>query len=370
MVLTGSNGETRSEIIRALKLSSMLGETDSSDQLVKLLSEAKAKTSDLLSANNHEKNQMLKLSNRIILNNFAVDRSYLKSLADHFDADVKSCDKTTTESLKMLIQSTNEWISSETSGKIKNLLDDNFELNALALINVIYFKFDWLNKFDESQTTKKAFSCLLGEKKIKKRVEMMQLRGKKLVYGYSTSLDAHHVSLPYDGDKFTFNVILPVDENDLLNANQARSLINKLDLVALSDELRGELSIHEVNLEMPKFRVEKRIELGSLLKKMGIVSAFDSARADLSAMSMVEKLFIDEALQLAYIDVNEQGTEAAAATAIKISKRSLVQYIDINLNRTFVLYITDKRSSLILFVGIYRAQEIDEQLEEAINDEL
>jgi serpin B len=235
----------------------------------------------------------------------------------------------------------NAWVEDETEEKIKNLIKQGVldHSTALVLCNAVYFRGDWARQFDVERTREADF-YLSSDRTVK--VPMMtqtsELKFKRFE-GFSA------LELPYEGGDLSMIVLLPdaVDglmelEDNLTEANVSK-WIKELD--------QSEPST--IHLEIPRFKTTGEFELAEILAKMGMPSAFGAA--DFSGMTSRGDLHISNVIHKAFIDVSEQGTEAAAATAV-VKKRGTVERPPaFQANHPFVLLIREAQSGSILFMG-------------------
>lgn len=272
MTLAGSKDETKGQILKALRIQNFYVEEKALNFHENIKSLSKLITS------NGTSNDLV-LANRMIINNLNVKSSFETIIKTLYESDI---DKVSAhKSLETIIVETNKWISDLTDNKITAILDQSFKSVALTLINAIYFKCEWLNPFDPSRTTNMDFHVT---KTSKQSLEMMQLSNKKLLYYFSPNLEYHLLSLPYSQEKFNFNVILPLSEDDFLISRNKQSLINHLDFNQIKIDLQ-KLSLTSIDLLMPKFTIKKKINLNQILEKMGITDAFDSLKANFNGIS-------------------------------------------------------------------------------------
>lgn len=236
----------------------------------------------------------------------------------------------------------NEWIEEETQEKIKDLIPQGAinPLTRLVLANAIYFKGSWYYPFDEALTTKAPFTTLDGSDV---EVDMMKLNNKNLLYGRGENYQA--VNLPYMSSDFSMTVLIP-------NEGSFADFEDGLSPDILSAILEG-MSSATVNLQMPKFDYETTIDAKQVLGMLGMTEAFNEETANFSGITEEEKLFISEVLHKATITVNEEGTEAAAATVVIFRATSARPEEPINLviDRPFIYLIRHQPSGSILFMG-------------------
>jgi serpin B len=212
-----------------------------------------------------------------------------------------------------------------------------------VLVNAIYFKGDWALPFDEKQTKQEQFYPGQAEPVL---VPMMTVKDD-FRYGDTPLLQV--LELPYAGRDLSMLVLLPKERTGLGDLEQSLNLEN---LKQWTRALRS----REVQVFLPKFKLESEFDLKSTLQRLGIRDAFDARRADLSGMDgRPHWLSIGTAVHKAYIEVNEEGTEAAAATAIGIRATSIApvrpQPVVFRADHPFVYVIRDNRTQSILFMG-------------------
>jgi serpin B len=265
--------------------------------------------------------------------------SFLRLTKDVYQAGLKEVDFGKPEQARKTI---NAWVEKQTKDKIKDLFlpGDITPAVQLVLTNAIYFKGDWATTFPEKATRKEDFH-LGGGKKV--QVPMMHAH-KKLAYHGNATLQA--VALPYAGHELAMVVLLPKKVDGLADVEKALTS-------ARLDEWLKAMESRPVNLAMPKFKMTSRFDLTSQLAKMGMARAFSPA-ADFSGMTTRSKLFINQVIHKAFVDVNEKGTEAAAATGVSLKKEAAPrpeEPVVFRADRPFVFLIRDNRTGSILFLG-------------------
>ncbi|MHC4744292.1 MAG: serpin family protein [Planctomycetota bacterium] len=236
----------------------------------------------------------------------------------------------------------NAWIEKQTKDKIKDLIQPGSldPLTRLVLTNAIYFKGDWASKFKENATKTAAFH-ISEDREV--QVPMMYQKGK---FEYGESKDAQTLVLPYKGDELSMVVILPGKVGAL--ASVERDLTSGR-LKSVLEQLRKS----DVSVYLPKFKMTtETIALKGILKEMGMTDAFSERLADFSGMEPKKELFIWKVLHKAFVEVNEEGTEAAAASAVVMKLKSMPPPVPVfRADRPFVFMIRDNRSGSILFLG-------------------
>jgi serpin B len=234
----------------------------------------------------------------------------------------------------------NDWVSERTENKIENLLPLRAvnPLTRLVITNAIYFRASWQFPFPESATTESTFT-LLDNSKV--TVQMMASEVERFRYAEGEGYQA--VELPYDGDA-SMLIILP-----------ALDKFSEFEMTLTAErvgEIVGALRYEYVRLKMPKFRFEKPLDLARTLQEMGMPAAFVPGRADFSGIDGTRDLYITNISHKAFISVDENGTEAAAATAVTIGIIGLPpRPIEISIDRPFVFMIRNNSTSAILFLG-------------------
>jgi serpin B len=233
----------------------------------------------------------------------------------------------------------NDWVSEQTEGRIQNLIPQGAidPLTRLVLTNAIYFNAAWANPFQEEATRDGPFTLLDGS-----RIAVPMMHQTES-FGYAKGEGYQAVELPYDGHELSMVILLPDRDSfdpfeDSLDVDQAQAIMQNLK--------RG-----QVALIMPKFEFDSRFSLKQALEAMGMPAAF-SGGADFSGMTGSTDLFISDVLHKAFVSVDEEGTEAAAATAV-VMKLSVAaeEPTTVTIDRPFIFLIRDIETGAILFVG-------------------
>ena len=261
---------------------------------------------------------------------------YLAAARTYFDARVQSLDFASPAAAPTI----NGWVNDQTSGKIPAIVSDPVPDDVVAyLINAIYFKGDWTMQFDPARTKPGPFTLANGAQT---SVPMMT-HGRTVTIGLLHDGDVTVLDLPYSARAFTMTIALPREPGgiDSLVAGLTEERWNRwtaaLDSVAL-----------EVHL--PKFTLTYELTMNAALKALGMPSAFcDSGHGDFARMNPTGQLCITDVRHKAFVDVNEEGTEAAAATAVGIGIVSLPPSVVVD--RPFVFAIRERLSGTILFLG-------------------
>lgn len=237
----------------------------------------------------------------------------------------------------------NQWASKQTEGRIQDIVRDLDRLTRFILANAIYFKGKWAHQFKEKMTKKDDFFLLNGNK----TSTMMMHQTDK--FGYMEIPDFQILEAPYQGGDLSMVVLLPRRRDGLLDSEQSLS-IQKLH--TWFRELRDQ----KVEIYLPKFKVTDSLSLKDSLQSLGMVDAFSAKTADFTGMSSPkDPLFIGKVLQKTFIDVNEEGTEAAAVTTVALRIGMIFKEPPpipvFRADHPFIFFILHKKTNCILFMG-------------------
>jgi len=234
----------------------------------------------------------------------------------------------------------NAWVEEKTNDKIKDLIQEGVldALTRLVLTNAIYFKGNWATQFDKNRTEDAPFHLLSG-----KSVET-PLMHQKQTCGYAEFEGLQVLELPYVGDALSMVVLLPKEVDGLAELEHRLTVEN---LEKWTNQLRKQ----EVSIFLPKFSMTSQFQLGKTLASMGMPDAFNMS-ADFSGMDGTKNLFISAVIHKAFVAVDEEGTEAAAATGVVISLKAAPRPAPVfRADHPFVFIIRDNVSGSILFFG-------------------
>jgi len=235
----------------------------------------------------------------------------------------------------------NDWVSRETKEKIKDILkpEDITRLTRLVLTNAIYFKGKWQTEFDKKSTRDEDFYLINGQKT---KVKMMY---QKNTFNYYENNNLQLLEMPYKGDKVSMVIILP-------KVGKFKTVENMMDEKKLQEWLKNAMKT-KVKAYIPRFKFTQRFNLSKNLYDMGMEDAFNHAAADFSGIDGERGLYISKVIHKAFVDVNEEGTEAAAATAVIIDTKALVltEELVFKADHPFIFLIRDKETRSILFMG-------------------
>jgi len=269
---------------------------------------------------------------------FHFEQSFLDTLSANYNAGLKLVDFNKPEDARALI---NLWVAAQTNDKIQELIPAGLldQMTRMVLTNAIYFKGAWSNQFEEKDTEDGSFTLLDGSSKT---VPFMH---GNFTLSALVSDKIQAIRLPYEGGTYAMAAIMPLE-----NFAEFEAQLTAADLEQLLNSLQSSSAI--VDLSMPKFQAESRFGLGEILAGLGMPDAFDAQKADFSGMTGKPDLMISSVLHQATIDVNEEGTEAAAATAVAMSVTSMPgQSYTIRLDKPFIYVIYETTTNTITFMG-------------------
>uniref|UniRef100_A0A3B3S0U2 Leukocyte elastase inhibitor-like n=1 Tax=Paramormyrops kingsleyae TaxID=1676925 RepID=A0A3B3S0U2_9TELE len=243
----------------------------------------------------------------------------------------------------------NQWVEAQTNGKITDMLDPAAvnDTTTLVLVNALYFKGEWQHAFRRSQTREMPFK--INERETKP-VQMMYLQ-KVLPFKHIEEYDLQIVEMPYKGDELSTFILLP--EGPQNGSNPLQKLEKELTLEKIMEwtDRKNMDSGGYIDLYLPKFKLEDSYDLKEALTHLGMTDAFDENLADLTGINREGGLFISAAVHKSFIDVNEEGTEAAAATGISIKLCCLIIGKEFMADHPFLFFIRHNTSKTILFFG-------------------
>ncbi|GAA0182714.1 serpin family protein [Clostridium sediminicola] len=319
----GAAGETKEEMMNALEL--VANDDDYINKSYK----------NIIGNYNSLESIEVKMANSIwIQEGLQVEDNFKNDGRVNYEARIQNVDFSKKSTLFII----NKWIEEHTNGKIKDIVN-SFEDTAVALINSVYFKGKWLNQFKENMTSKREFTNSQGKVK---NVDMMR---ETLFVQYNKGDTFESVRLPYEDDNFGMYIFLPNEESNIEEMLKEVNFNNWSKLTANATE-------NDIEVQLPKFKIEFEQELNEMLQGFGMKKAFEGG-ADFSNLSKNHDLFISLVKQKCYIDVNEAGTEAAAVTAVMLEESAMEigeipQFI---VDRPFVYAIADRNTGMILFMG-------------------
>jgi serine protease inhibitor len=293
-----------------------------------------------------EGSTVLNIANSVWIDKkFEVNKSFLQTLADYYSAEAFSA------KLSDSVGDVNSWIEEKTNGMIKDMLEQIDESIISLLINAVYMKAQFAVPFEKESTYKDDFYSTSGEINITDF--MNRVSNERLI----DTEDAIGVVLPYDDGRLEFVALMPTD--DTLTTSEFISKLNgDLEIGKLASAAKRE----RIWLSIPKFEAETSLSLSDALKSLGMAPAFEHG-ADFSGIGYAktgEGLSIGDVLQNARLKLDENGTEAAAATVVSIRVTSILnpeQPREVKFNRPFVYAVIDSETGVILFCGSYNKAE-------------
>lgn len=265
--------------------------------------------------------------------------TYLDALSVNFGAAVNLLDFVkAAEPSRLTI---NNWVEERTQKKIKDLLppDAVSSSTRVVLTNAIWFKSDWAQQFTKESTRNQDFTNRKGS------VSSLPFMNQTATFPYLQGKGYQAVELPYIDNKLAMLVVMP-------DAGKFDSFVQGLNSAAISDIATG-LKDQYLALSMPKFNFSASPAMNSSLSSLGMSAAFDAGKADFSGMTGNRDLSISGVVHKAYINVDEKGTEAAAATGVVVGVTSINvnQPLKLSLDRPFLFMIRDRQTGLIIFMG-------------------
>uniref|UniRef100_A0A8C5KHJ7 Serpin B4 n=1 Tax=Jaculus jaculus TaxID=51337 RepID=A0A8C5KHJ7_JACJA len=343
MLLPGAAGDTAQQIEEALHVSKDPAKTKGKaaasqvenvhHQFQKLLTKLN-KSSDAYD---------LKIANRIYAEKkFQLLQKYLEDTQKFYRTNVERLDfvNAAEESRKKI----NSWVESQTDEKIKDLFPMRTldRQTVLVLVNAVYFKGLWNEKFEKKHTKEEKFWL---NKDTSKPVQMMK-QTNHFKLAFLEDVQATVLEMPYKGERLSMFVLLP-NEVDGLQQLEDKLTAEKL-IEWIKPQAMGE---REVHLSIPRFKVEENYDLKTVLGHMGIVDAFNPQKADFSGISGGHDLVVSRVRHKSFVEVTEEGTEAAAATGVEISVMSapIVEYF--SCDHPFLFFIKENETNNILFFG-------------------
>jgi serpin B len=266
---------------------------------------------------------------------FPFQQSFLDEAKRWFDAEVQGLDFASPGALPAI----NGWVDRGTNGKIPTILDEIRPDHVMFLINAIYFKGSWRDRFDPAQTRDDQFHAADGT------LQPIKLMHRQGTMRFLQTPDFQAVDLPYGRDAFAMTVLLPAE------GTTVETLVASLRGDAWAAWM-AQFRDTKLDLALPRLRLTYERELNDDLKALGMRDAFVPDGADFTGMAAApvgHRLYIDFVKQKAFVDINEEGTEAAAATAVGISVTSAPP--SMRVDRPYLFAIRERLSGTILFIG-------------------
>jgi len=328
MVWQGAAGQTKTEMDQALALTNFKPETAGSAY--------KDLDRSIQSAGT---NAVLSIANSIwYAPNIELKALFVSANQNYYGAKLSALDFTDPRSAGVV----NSWVNEKTHGRIKKIVEPPLSsMTGAFLANAIYFKGSWEHKFDSSATKQKPFHLRSGSQK---QMPMMRQTRK---FSYQEDNGFQAVRLPYAGGRLGMFVFLPATNST------PDKFLAELKGEVWREKIMPKFQEREGTLVLPRFKLEFKADLVSGLKAMGIRHAF-ARSADFSGVSSTQ-LFVSGVEHASFVEVNEEGTEAAAATGVTMAMtagRPVIKPFQMIINRPFFFVIEDSATKSILFMGI------------------
>jgi serpin B len=267
-----------------------------------------------------------------------IESGYRKSVTDKYFSDLKQTEFANAESA---VSDINSWVLEKTNQRINKIVDvGHINPNTQILIsNVVYFKKEWLNKFEKQKTISAPFFTSVEDQY---NVDFMKMTER---LQYFENEEYQFISKPYSDSDLSFCIILP---KKLFGIEEIEEMMNHDFLKEIFDSTY----YTETSLSIPKLKLESSYELSNALKNAGLKSAFTS-EADFSGITKEAPLMLGQVLHKTWIELDEEKTEAAAATAVTFMVRGVPSYKIFTADHPFIFFIINNRTGAILFMGRY-----------------
>jgi serine protease inhibitor len=281
----------------------------------------------------------IRLANSIwVRQGFPLHEPFVQSSRRDFGAEVTALDFSSPGAPGTI----NRWVDRSTNGRIEGIVDRIDADVMLYLLNAVYFKGSWTTRFDRRRTHEAPFERADGTRQT---VQMMHLSEAKVRHHATREVEI--LDLPYGRGAFSMTLVLPDRTRSL------RDLVGSLDEGTWNGWMAA-LQPRELDVLLPRFRLEYEKNLNESLKALGMETAFDPDRADFGGMSPLgEDLYISNVKQKTFVEVNEEGTEAAAVTSVEMKAVSAPPSFQVD--RPFLVAIRERLSGTILFLGVIGA---------------
>lgn len=330
MLANGAVGDTQKEILEGLEFRS--GKVDDINSLCHQL---------MMEAPKLDKSTKVSMANAVVANkNKPLQPDFKNVVEKQYQALVTNQDFSSPATLSFI----NLWASELTHGMVPQLLDRVNPDAVTYLLNALYFKGIWYRQFDKKRTQEESFTQADGKKLT---VKMMHQRER---FFAAENDNYQTVVLPYGNGSYEMVVLLPREGKDL------SSLLQTMDAKKWKDNLKSTYS-SKVDLKLPRFTSAYTRELNDVLKLLGMNTMFERGKADLTKMSMV-KAFVSMVLQKAKIEVDEEGSKAAAVTVVGTAPTATApsKPILFHANRPFMYAIVEHSTGTIFFMGTYQGK--------------
>lgn len=334
MVELGAHGSTLKEIRHSLGYDSLKNGEEFS--FLKDLSDM---------ASTEESQYVMTIANSLyVQNGFHISDKFLQLVKKYFKAEVENVDFSQSAAVANHI---NKWVENHTNNMIKDFASsrDFSALTHLALVNAVYFKGNWKSQFRPENTRTFSFT---KDDESEVQIPMMYQQGE---FYYGEFSDGSNeaggiyqvLEIPYEGDEISMMIVLSRQEVPLVT-------LEPLVKAQLIEEWANSVKKQKVEVYLPRFTAEQEVDLKDVLKGLGITEIF-SRNADLTAMSDNEELYLAKAIHKSFLEVNEEGAEAAAASGMIAISRMAVLYPQVIVDHPFFFLVRNRRTGTILFMG-------------------
>ncbi|XP_047206238.1 leukocyte elastase inhibitor-like isoform X1 [Girardinichthys multiradiatus] len=336
MVMLGARGNTSAQMSETLKTLNIQDDVHSSFALL------------LRELNKPGAPYALSVANRLYgEQSYQFLQDFLEKSRKHYEAELETVDfSKNSEAARVNI---NNWVEKQTQGKIKDILgmDAVSGMTRLVLVNAIYFKGNWNKQFQESSTREAPFRI---NKNDTKPVKMMY-QESKFPLTFISEVNCQILEMPYKGKELSMLIFLP---SDMEGTTGLEKLEQELTYDKFMEWTRPDMmNVKEVEVRLPRFKMDEKYDMKNVLMSMGMVDAFDQGNSDFSGMSPANDLFVSEIYHKAFVEVNEEGTEAAAATAAVMMLHCAMIPAKFIADHPFLFFIRHNPSTTVLFAGRY-----------------
>ncbi|MBQ6167242.1 MAG: TonB family protein [Muribaculaceae bacterium] len=290
----------------------------------------------------------IKIANSINVNsarNLSLIPNYKANMLEYYNAQIDAFKFTDYRNVDII----NNWCKIHTDGMIPKILDALDPQAAMYLLNAVYFKASWTKEFDPKNTRNRIFTKQDGT------VIEHKMMHVSIKAAYGSNDLCKMLSLPYGNGSYSMNVLLPHE------GKTVGDIIQSLSAQQLEQQRTQQMTIHDVDILIPRFTTESEIGLVNVLSSMGMPLAFNPGAAEFFNMIKNEELWVSTMLQKAKIEVNEKGTKAAAVTVVGMRSRSIngngTRWVEFHATRPFVYYIVDNSTGAIYFMGTYCGED-------------
>lgn len=292
-----------------------------------------------------ESQYVMKIANSLFIQNgFHVNDEFLQMMKKYFNAEVNHVDFSQSVAVANYI---NKWVENNTNNVLRDLVSsrDFDAVTRLALISAVYFKGSWKSQFRPENTRTFSFT---KDDESEVQIPMMYQQGE---FYYGEFSDGSNeaggiyqvLEIPYEGDEISMMLVLSRQEVPL-------ATLEPLVKAQLIEEWANSVKKQKVEVYLPRFTVEQEIDLKDILKALGITEIFIKS-ANLTTLSDNKDLFLSKAIHKSFIEVNEEGSEAAAASGMIAISRMAVLYPQVIVDHPFFFLIRNRRTGTILFMG-------------------